>query len=124
MAVPYRGKKYSIDAYCAAGRIARWSGSNLARGTRKTCVIVVGFRLHLDSRYGGRDLPFSADALADPFAHSPQDEIVPFAQGQALYATAPEPKQFLELQGGHNNGFIYMREEWVSALGDFMRRNL
>ncbi len=57
-------------------------------------------------------------------AHSPQDEIVPFAQGQALYATAPEPKQFLELQGGHNNGFIYMREEWVSALGDFMRRNL
>ena len=44
--------------------------------------------------------------------------------GQALYASAPEPKQFLELQGGHNNGFIYMREEWVSALGDFMRRNL
>jgi fermentation-respiration switch protein FrsA (DUF1100 family) len=57
-------------------------------------------------------------------AHSPQDEIVPFAQGQALYAAAPEPKQFLELQGGHNNGFIYMRDEWVRALGDFMRGNL
>ena len=49
---------------------------------------------------------------------------MPFAHGQALYQAAPEPKQFLELQGGHNNGFIYMREEWVSALGDFMRRNL
>jgi uncharacterized protein len=57
-------------------------------------------------------------------AHSPQDEIVPFTQGQALYASSPEPKQFVELQGGHNNGFIYMREEWVRALGDFMARNL
>jgi fermentation-respiration switch protein FrsA (DUF1100 family) len=57
-------------------------------------------------------------------AHSPQDEIVPFEQGEALYASASEPKQFLELQGGHNNGFIYMREEWVRALGDFMRRYL
>ena len=57
-------------------------------------------------------------------AHSPQDEIVPYEQGEVLYAAAPEPKQFLELQGGHNNGFIYMREEWVRALGDFMRRYL
>ena len=57
-------------------------------------------------------------------AHSPQDEIVPYEQGEVLYSAAPEPKQFLELQGGHNNGFIYMREEWVRALGDFMRRYL
>jgi hypothetical protein len=57
-------------------------------------------------------------------AHSPQDEIVPFAQGQALYEAAPAPKQFLELQGGHNNGFIYMQEDWVKALGDFIDANL
>ena len=49
-------------------------------------------------------------------AHSPQDEIVPFAHGQALYQAAPDPKHFLELQGGHNNGFIFMREDWVEAL--------
>lgn len=57
-------------------------------------------------------------------AHSPQDELVPFAQGQALYQAAPEPKQFLELQGGHNNGFIFMREDWIRALGEFIRMNL
>jgi fermentation-respiration switch protein FrsA (DUF1100 family) len=57
-------------------------------------------------------------------AHSPQDEIVPIEQGRALYAVAPEPKQFLELQGGHNNGFVYMRKEWVRALGDFLQANL
>lgn len=57
-------------------------------------------------------------------AHSPQDEIVPFTQGQALYEAAPGPKQFLELQGGHNNGFIYMQKDWVKALGDFIDANL
>ena len=30
------------------------------------------------------------------------------------------PKQFLELAGGHNDGFIFMREAWVKALGDFL----
>lgn len=38
-------------------------------------------------------------------AHSPQDEIVPFEQGRALYEAAPDPKQFLELQGGAQQRF-------------------
>ena len=57
-------------------------------------------------------------------AHSPDDEIVPFEQGQALYEAAPEPRRFLELQGGHNNGFIFMRKEWAAALDGFIRLNL
>ena len=57
-------------------------------------------------------------------AHSPQDEIVPFEHSQILFQAAAEPKQFLELQGGHNNGFIFMRESWVNALGTFVDENL
>ena len=57
-------------------------------------------------------------------AHSPQDEIVPFAHGRALYEAAPEPKEFLELQGGHNEGFIFTREVWVLALTKFMDSSL
>lgn len=57
-------------------------------------------------------------------AHSPKDEIVPFAHSKVLYNAAPEPKQFLELQGGHNTGLIFMREEWVNALDEFIRANL
>ena len=57
-------------------------------------------------------------------AHSPQDDIVPFAHGRALYQAAREPKQFLELQGGHNSGFIFMREDWMEALGKFIDTNL
>ncbi|HET6492409.1 MAG TPA: alpha/beta hydrolase [Burkholderiales bacterium] len=53
-------------------------------------------------------------------AHSRDDEIVPFAHGQRLYAAAREPKRFLELAGGHNTGLIFMREEWVRALADFL----
>lgn len=57
-------------------------------------------------------------------AHSSQDEIVPFAQGQTLYEAAPAPKEFLELEGGHNDGFIFMREAWVRALSEFMTRSM
>jgi len=57
-------------------------------------------------------------------AHSPQDEIVPFVHGQDLFQIAPEPKKFLTLQGGHNNGFIFMRKEWKMTLGAFMSKNV
>jgi hypothetical protein len=36
-------------------------------------------------------------------AHGDADELIPYAQGQAVFARAPEPKQFITLQGaGHN----------------------
>lgn len=53
-------------------------------------------------------------------AHSPADEIIPFEHGRALFAAAKPPKQFIELAGGHNDGFIFMREAWVRVLGDFL----
>jgi hypothetical protein len=53
-------------------------------------------------------------------AHSPQDEIVPLAHGRRLYEAAPGPRRWLELAGGHNDGFIFMRPEWVRAFGDFL----
>lgn len=57
-------------------------------------------------------------------AHSPQDEIIPFAHGQQLFQTASEPKKFLTLEGGHNTGFIFMQAAWIKSLGAFMDKNL
>lgn len=57
-------------------------------------------------------------------SHSPEDEIVPFRHGQALFAAAAEPKVFLSLAGGHNDGFIFRREAWVEVLADFLRNHL
>ena len=54
--------------------------------------------------------------------HSARDEIVPFSHGRKLYEAAREPRHFLEVTGGHNDGFVFMRPEWVSALGAFLER--
>jgi fermentation-respiration switch protein FrsA (DUF1100 family) len=53
-------------------------------------------------------------------AHSRGDDVIPFAHGQRLFETAGEPKAFIELAGGHNDGFIFMREAWVQALARFL----
>ena len=55
-------------------------------------------------------------------AHSKDDDIIPFGHGQALFAAANAPKQFLEMRGGHNDGFVFGREEWVRELGSFLER--
>lgn len=57
-------------------------------------------------------------------AHSPDDDIIPYRHGQRLYDAAGEPKAFLELAGGHNEGFIFMLPTWVDAIGDFLRRHV
>ncbi len=55
-------------------------------------------------------------------AHSREDDIIPYSHGKALFAAAREPKQFLEMRGGHNDGFIFLREEWVAQLRAFFER--
>lgn len=57
-------------------------------------------------------------------AHSPGDEIVPLTHGRRLYEAASVPKQWLELAGGHNDGFIFMREEWAHRFEEFLQRHL
>lgn len=57
-------------------------------------------------------------------AHSPEDEIIPFRQGQRLFDAAPGPKVFLQLAGGHNDGFIFMRPAWVAVLAEFLREHV
>lgn len=57
-------------------------------------------------------------------AHSRGDDIIPFAHGERLYAAAREPKAFLALSGGHNEGFVFTRAEWVNALAAFLETHL
>lgn len=57
-------------------------------------------------------------------AHSPDDEIVPFSHGQRLFRAAAEPKYFLVLSNGHNDGFIYMDIEWIDKLDLFIQISL
>jgi hypothetical protein len=52
--------------------------------------------------------------------HSPQDEIVPFAMGKRLFAAAPEPKRFVEMAGGHNDGYIDFGERYAAEVKRFL----
>ncbi|SOD42476.1 hypothetical protein SAMN06298226_2818 [Nitrosovibrio sp. Nv4] len=120
----------SLGAAVAAWLAAREKPALLVLASAFTSVPDMGAKLYpflpirLLSRFEYNTLEYLRSVNCPVFiAHSPQDEIVPFEQGRALYEAAPDPKQFLELQGGHNNGFIYMQEDWQEALGDFIREN-
>lgn len=56
--------------------------------------------------------------------HSRNDDIIPFAHGQRLFDAARPPKQFLEIAGGHNEGFVFARDDWVRRLDGFLRQAL
>jgi fermentation-respiration switch protein FrsA (DUF1100 family) len=56
--------------------------------------------------------------------HSRNDDIIPFAHGRRLFEKASPPKQFIELEGGHNEGFIFSKDEWVRQLGGFLQQAL
>lgn len=56
--------------------------------------------------------------------HSRDDEIIPFAHARRLFAVANEPKQLLELRGGHNDGFLVSRRTYVDGLHTFLQAHL
>jgi len=58
--------------------------------------------------------------------HSRNDEIVPFEFGLELYDAANEPKEFVEIFGSHNDGFLVSSEiyrkawtEWLKFLEEY-----
>ena len=53
--------------------------------------------------------------------HSIHDEIIPFSMGQAIYAAVNQRKEFLQLRGDHNNGFLISEEDYVAALKNFVQ---
>ena len=52
-------------------------------------------------------------------AHSRDDEIISYSNGERLFEAANEPKQFLPLRGGHNDGFFVSGEGYTRGLDDF-----
>jgi len=57
-------------------------------------------------------------------AHSPDDEIIPYRHGEALFAAASEPKQLLRLRGNHEDGFMLSGEHYVHGLDRFLSRHV
>ena len=49
-------------------------------------------------------------------AHSIDDEVIPYEHSQRNFAAANEPKKFIELRGGHGNGFLFSLNTYVRGL--------
>ncbi len=58
------------------------------------------------------------------FIHSPDDEVIPFAQGRELFErSASVPKQFLAIKGSHNAGFLVSGRVYTDALDSFITKH-
>lgn len=53
------------------------------------------------------------------FAHSEDDEIVPYDLGYQLYEGYDGPKGFLPMVGGHNTGYMEMGRDYPDGLAAF-----
>jgi alpha-beta hydrolase superfamily lysophospholipase len=54
------------------------------------------------------------------FVHSRDDEVVKFRHGEQLFTLAGEPKQFLELSGGHDECYFDNRQKYTAAIKKFI----
>lgn len=52
--------------------------------------------------------------------HSENDEIIPFSHGRKIFDRASEPKQFLKINGGHNDAFFVSESEVAPVIRAFI----
>jgi fermentation-respiration switch protein FrsA (DUF1100 family) len=52
--------------------------------------------------------------------HSRDDEIIPFRHGEAIYASANEPRTLLPLRGTHNDAFLQDERTYIEGLRAFL----
>ncbi|MDO9527739.1 MAG: alpha/beta hydrolase [Syntrophales bacterium] len=55
--------------------------------------------------------------------HSVNDDIIPFSHGRQLFEAAQEPKEFLEITGTHNEGFMTSGKRYEEGLDAFISRH-
>jgi uncharacterized protein len=57
-------------------------------------------------------------------AHSPQDEMIPWEHGRALFDKAREPKKMFSMSGGHNDGGLDADSEYQRELKAFLAEHV
>ncbi len=54
--------------------------------------------------------------------HSRDDEIIPFHHGEAIFASANEPRTLLAIRGTHNYAFLQYERAYIGGLRTFLTR--
>ncbi len=78
-----------------------------------------GFLIH--NKYNALD-KISNVTIPTLIIHGRNDEFIPIKHGERLYKAAKEPKEFFEIKGGHNDGFIVTGEEYKVKIENFIRK--
>ena len=76
-------------------------------------------RVHYDTLSHVRQLKCPVLVL-----HSRDDDMIPFEHGKKLHEAAPQPKEFLEMRGGHNSPHMDHPDDYANAVGGFITRHL
>lgn len=56
--------------------------------------------------------------------HSPDDDIIPFEQGERLFEAAPDPKKFMELSGRHNERHAEAHHRYLAGMSAFLANHV
>jgi fermentation-respiration switch protein FrsA (DUF1100 family) len=117
----------SLGASIAADLATRQSAAGLILESGFTSVPDVAAKLYpwLPVRWFSRYQYDTRKKLANIhspvlIAHSRDDEIILYSNGERLFEAANEPKQFLQLRGGHNDGFFVSGKDYIHGLDSFL----
>jgi len=117
----------SLGAPIAADLATRQSAAGVILESAFTSVPDVAAQLYpwLPVRWLSRYQYDTRKKLADIhspvlIAHSRNDEIISYSNGERLFEAANEPKQFLQLRGGHNDGFFVSGKDYIQGLDGFL----
>ncbi|MBA7689567.1 hypothetical protein ES703_98075 [subsurface metagenome] len=131
-------KKISTDDIIVFGRsLGATIAANLAGNVNpEALVIESAFTSYIDigkkfypympvkwfSRYGYQTIDYIKNVNCPVMVvHSGDDDLVPFEFGQELYRAANDPKKFVEIYGGHNDGFLVSSEIYKEAWRDWLK---
>lgn len=56
--------------------------------------------------------------------HGMEDELIPYRHGRALFDLAPEPREFLDIEGRHFDGYLASGRHYYEGLAGFFARHL
>ena len=55
--------------------------------------------------------------------HSTEDEMIPYVFGKKLYDAASQPKEFVDIEGTHNEGYLLFNDTFYGSIKNFLQRH-
>ena len=119
----------AVQALCEIGtrevfeKAVRWTESDqpLVRARGLDVIAQIGKTPEHPSNSFPHDA-YKVAADAKLFLHARNDQTIPIEHGRKVFAAAAEPKEFVELNAGHADGYKADRARYYAAIDAFIKR--